>query len=76
MFEMNHYTYKAKKELAIVIDAREQKTADEIIDIVNKRTGKNYKPARFRFVKPFKTAIPPYNLEREQKNYALKMEAW
>lgn len=76
-FDIFEFTYKDKKTKArCCIYAREEKTAQEIIDIVNTDNPLfNFTKKKLFFKKPYTTTIPPYELEQEQLENARKQHA-
>lgn len=71
IFEFAYIDKKTKQRFKVY--ARTEKVANEIIEIVNKDNIYYFVKPRFRrFKKAFKTTEPPYDLEEEQKEIALK----
>lgn len=67
IYETYRYTYKEVMFKAkIVIYAREDKTAQELIDIANSHSFYKFVPVRFRFKKKCYIDVPPYELEQVQ----------
>jgi hypothetical protein len=66
-FEINRYTYRLEGGGALLsIYARDKKTAEEIVSIVNTDTRFHWVPKRIGFCKKVFTSIPPYELEQQQ----------
>lgn len=61
-----------KAKVVLIVFAREQKTADEIVAIVNTENVYYLKPARFFFRKPVMMKLPPYEVEQHQLEQAEK----
>ena len=68
LFQWKYISHKP--DATMIIYAREQKTADEIIDIENIDNVFFFKKARFSFQKPYETNTPPYELEQHQLEVA------
>ena len=73
-FDIFEFTYKDKKTKArCSIYAREEKTAQEIINIINSNNPFFYfVKKKLFFKKSFLTIIVPYELEQEQRENAIK----
>jgi hypothetical protein len=73
-FNIFEFTYKdKKKKMRCSINAREEKTAQEIIDIINSNNPLFYFVKKKLFFKrPYITTIAPYELEQEQIENARK----
>ena len=73
-FDIFEFTYKDKKsKLRCSIYAREEKTAQEIINIINSDNPFFYfVKKKLFFKKSFLTTIAPYELEQEQIENAIK----
>lgn len=65
---INEYHFECKGEIGMVVLARTEETALNIIKILNDRYLDRlpYTPKRHKFVKHITTNIPPYELEQEQ----------
>ena len=63
-YKTNIWRYKSKKpKAALIVFARERKTADEIVDVENTENLFILKPARFFFRRSCTIDVPPYELE-------------
>ena len=72
-YEIYQFTYKDKKSgLKLIIYARAEKTAQEIVDIDNIANCVYWIPKRFGFKKKVYVSIPPYELELAQLDYVEK----
>lgn len=73
-FDIFEFTYKDKKtKMHCSIYAREEKTAQEIINIINSNNPFFYfVKKKLFFKKSFITTIAPYELEQEQIENAIK----
>ena len=72
-YQIYRWRYKSKKPKAIMlVYARQQKTADEIIATENIDNIFFFKPTRFFFKKQCYTYEPPYDLEQQQLSVAEK----
>lgn len=73
-FEVYEYRYFDKEtKTGFCVYAREEKTAKEIIDIENDHNIYNFiKPKFRRFKRKYLSGTPPYELEQEQMDVALK----
>lgn len=77
MREDRYHSYQWKyvdrrAKVTLIVFAREQKTADKIVAIVNTENVYYLKPARFFFKKPVLLRVPPYEVEQHQLEQAEK----
>lgn len=72
-YDIFQYKYKNKKgKLKMIVYARTDDVAKQIIDINNTNSIFYWVPVVFGFKKPIKINIPPYELEQEQLNVSYK----
>lgn len=73
IYYTNEYHFKDKKlHVGLMIHARNEEIANSILKIVNTDNFTIFEKRKFRFSKKIYTTIPPYELERNQMDEALK----
>ncbi len=75
MYKIYKFTFETKQsKLGFAIYARNEKIACEIIDLINENSSiKFYKPRFKRFKRVRYIEQPPFEIEQEQYEYALKL---
>lgn len=73
-FEVYEFRYVDKEtKTGFCVYARKEKTAKEIIDVINESSIYHFvKPKFRRFKRKYLSGTPPYELEQEQMDVALK----